>query len=316
MKLDLQDIIIGLIAGTATAILCLGVASGSGLSVLLYLLSAVPIIVAGLGWGLGASIISVVVSSIAVLLVANQQTAVFIILTTALPAALTAYLLTLSRPADEIGGPQGQVAWYPLSDVLLRLCLIVGSAFILIGVMIGYGQELMQPVLDELVVRLEQSNPEFSFTPEARIQFDSAMIGLMPFLQPAMWVIVLVSNLYLGLKITHISGQLRRPIEIFPITLRMPKLALVPFGIAILVSLAGGGLGLAGTALCGAFFAGFMLAGFALFHAYSMGKPWRLLAMILVYVATLITMLPPIFMFFIGLFSLTRTVPTSPPHTN
>ncbi|MDZ7823325.1 MAG: DUF2232 domain-containing protein [Ahrensia sp.] len=313
MKFDLNNILVGVLAGAATAILCLGMASGSGLSVLLYLLSAVPIMTAGLGWGLGASVIGVAVAALSVILIANQQTALFVVLTTALPAALSAHWLTLSRPADEIGGKQGSLAWFPLSDVMLRLCIIIGGAFIVIGIMVNYSQELMQPVLDELVARLQENNPEFSFTPEARTQFDGAMLGLMPFFQPFLWVLVLIANLYIALRVTFASGQLKRPREDFPQGMRMPKIALIPFGIAILGTMMSGNIGLAATALAGALSGGFMLSGFAFFHDYSRAKPWRGLAMALVYISTAITMLPPFLMFFLGLFSVARNIPTSSP---
>ena len=47
---------IGLLAGCATTLLCLGVLAGSGLSVVLYFLSAVPLMVATLGWGFAAGV--------------------------------------------------------------------------------------------------------------------------------------------------------------------------------------------------------------------------------------------------------------------
>jgi hypothetical protein len=32
-------------------------------------------------------------------------------------------------PAEEIGGPQGHLAWYPLADVLFAIALITGLAY-------------------------------------------------------------------------------------------------------------------------------------------------------------------------------------------
>lgn len=317
MNINGQDILIGLIAGAATALLCLGVATGSGLSILLYLLSAVPIMVAGLGWSLAASIVATIVATVAVFIIANEMTALFVILTTALPAAACAYWMTLSRPADEIGGPQGKLVWFPIADVLFRLCLMIGAAFIIIGFAINYGPELMKPVLDELVVNLQQNNPDFAFSPEARIQFDAAVVGMMPFMQPLMWTCVMVGNLYIALKITATSGQLKRPKDDFTMAMRMPKPALVPLGIAALLSLLGGAAGLGASAILGGLSAGFMLAGYALFHAYTRGKPWRPFGIFVLYFATVLTMLPPFLMFFIGLFSLARNMPLSnPPHNN
>ncbi|WP_026479932.1 DUF2232 domain-containing protein [Ahrensia sp. 13_GOM-1096m] len=317
MNINGQDIMIGLIAGAATALLCLGVATGSGLSILLYLLSAVPIMVAGLGWSLAASIIATFVATIAVFVIANEMTALFVVLTTALPAAACAYWMTLSRPAEEIGGPQGKLVWFPFADVLFRMCLMIGAAFIIIGIAINYGQELMKPVLDELVANLQINNPDFAFSPEARTQFDAAIVSMMPFMQPLMWTCVMIGNLYIAIKITATSGQLKRPSDDFPTAMRMPKPSLIPFGIAALLSLVGGAAGLGASAILGGLAAGFMLSGFALFHAYSRGRAWRPFGMFVLYFATVLTMLPPFLMFLIGLFSLARNMPISnPPHNN
>jgi hypothetical protein len=317
MRINGQDILIGLIAGAATALLCLGVTTGSGLSILLYLLSAVPIMVAGLGWSLAASIVASIVATVAVFVTANEMTALFVILTTALPAAASAYWMTLSRPADEVGGPKGKLVWFPLSDVLLRMGLMIGTAFIIIGIAINYGPELMKPVLDELVANLQMNNPNFSFSPEARNQFDAAILGMMPFMQPLMWTCVMVGNLYIALKITATSGQLKRPPEDFPTALRMPKISLIPLGIAALLSLIGGTLGLVASAILGGISAGFMLSGYAMFHAYTRGRAWRPFGMFILYFVTILTMLPPFLMFFVGLFSLARSMPISnPPHND
>lgn len=307
MNLNASDTVIGLVAGVATALLCLGVATGSGLSVTLYLLSAVPIMVAGLGWGLRASLIAVAVSSISVVFIANTQTAIFVLLTTSLPGAATAFWLTLSRPAEEVGGPAGELVWFPLSDVLLRLCLMIGTAFILIGAMVSYGPEMLDPIVDQIVERVQLTDPEFAFTDAARAELVVTLSALIPVVQPLVWTMILVGNIYVAAKITRASGQLKRPQDDFPTQMYMPKLALVMFAGALLLSFLSGSIGFVGSALSGAFFAGFILSGFALFHAVSRGKPWRMPALIIVYGATFFMMLPAFILFLVGLFASARS---------
>lgn len=311
MNLSTNDMFIGIVAGLATALLCLGVATGSGLSVTLYLLSAVPIMAAGLGWGLRASLIGIVVSSIAVVMIANTQTAVLVLLTTSLPAAASAYWLTLSRPAEEVGGPEGKLVWYPLSDVLLRLCLMVSAAFIFVGAMINYGPELLEPIVDQMAERIRASDPQFAFTDAARQDLLETLTALIPVLQPLMWTLILVGNLYLALRITRASGQLRRRKDDFPNTMRMPKISLVIFAVALLLSMLSGSIGLIGSAISGGMIAGFTLAGFAMFHAISRGKPWRTPALVMVYVGTFFMFLPAFILFLIGLVASARTQPLS-----
>lgn len=313
MNMNANDMVIGFVAGLATALLCLGVATGSGLSVTLYLLSAVPIMVAGLGWGLRASLIAVAVSSIAVVSIANTQTAIFVLLTTSLPGAACAHWLTLSRPAEEVGGPEGKLAWFPLSDVLLRLCLMIGAAFIVIGAMVNYGPEMLDPIVDQVVERVQLTDPEFAFTDAARAEFVATLTALIPVIQPLVWTMILVGNIYIASKITRASGQLKRPQDDYPTQMFMPKLALVVFAGALFLSFLPGSIGFIGAALSGGLFAGFILSGFALFHAFSRGKPWRTPALIIVYGMTFFMMLPVFILFLLGLFSAARRQPFSIP---
>jgi hypothetical protein len=118
---------------------------------------------------------------------------------------------------------------------------------------------------------------------------------------------ILVGNIYVAAKITRASGQLKRPQDDFPTQMYMPKLALVMFAGALLLSFLPGSIGFVGSALSGAFFAGFILSGFALFHAVSRGKPWRMPALIIVYGATFFMMLPAFILFLVGLFASARS---------
>ncbi|WP_349364202.1 MAG: DUF2232 domain-containing protein [Roseitalea porphyridii] len=303
---------IGLIAGSATALLCLGVVAGSGLSVILYFLSAVPLMVATLGWGFVAGVTGAIVAAVAIAAFANLQLAIYIVMTTILPATAAGYWMNLARPADEIGGPAGQLAWYPLSDVIVRLAIITAGAFIVAGFLIGYGPALVEELVGEMIARLQEANPEFAFSPEGRESFMGFMTGAIPFMQPALWLMVLVGSLYLALGITRASGRLTRPRDDWPTALRLPRSGAIILAVAIAISFFSGPIGLAATAIAGALVSGFTLAGFAVFHERTRGAPWRPLAMITVYGAVLITLIAALPFFFVGLFATSRPMPVSP----
>lgn len=303
---------IGALAGVATMLLALGVTSGSGLAVILYLLSPLPIMVAGLGWGLGAGIAGIVVAALGIAVVGNGETAVVITLTTTVPAAMCAFLMGLSRPAEEMGGPKGQIAWYPLSDVLFRLALMTAIAFVVIGVLIDYGPELMAQFADQFISRLQEADPEFAFTPEARTEFVSAMTGMLPLIQPALWMMLLVANLYFALSIARASGKLSRPREVWPISMRMPRPALLAFGAALVASFFTGNISLVASVFVGALLGGFTLAGFAVMHERTMGKAWRPIALIVVYFSVALTLVAAIPFALLGLIATARHVPITP----
>ena len=56
MNLPARSIGIGALAGMASALLAIGVASESGLAIALYFLAPLPIFIAALGWGLGGAL--------------------------------------------------------------------------------------------------------------------------------------------------------------------------------------------------------------------------------------------------------------------
>jgi len=303
---------IGLLAGAATTLLCLGVAFGSGLSVLLYFLSAVPLMVAALGWGTAAGISGAIAAAMLITAFANFQAALFIVMTTVLPATAAGYWMNLARPAEEIGGPKDKIVWYPLSDVILRLALITASAFIVAGVLIGYGPGLVEELVSEMLTRLEQADAQLAVPEESRPGFVAMMTGVIPFMQPALWLMILVGSLYLALAITRASGRLKRPRDDWPVALRMPRLGSMILAGAIIGTFVPGVIGLAATTIAGALFSGFTLAGFSVFHERSRGTPWRPLAMIVVYGGVVLLGLPIIALFLVGLFATARHMPISP----
>jgi len=138
------------------------------------------------------------------------------------------------------------------------------------------------------------------------------MTGAIPFMQPALWLMVLTGSLYLALAITRASGRLGRPRDDWPMALRMPRLGALIMGICIVITFVPGAVGLAATAVVGALVSGFTMAGFALFHARSRGQGWRPLALIVVYGAVLLTLIAAIPFFFAGLFATARHMPVSP----
>ncbi|MEM1378111.1 MAG: DUF2232 domain-containing protein [Pseudomonadota bacterium] len=287
MKLTPQDIGFAFLAALATVLLCLGVTSGSGLSVILYFLSAVPLMVVTLGWGLPVGLVGAAIATVIILFAANPQTAIFIVTTTIGPAVLSGFLMNLARPAEEVGGPAGKMVWYPLADVIFRMAIITGLAFIVAGALIGYGPELINPLIGEFVVRYQEVSPEFQgFSPEALAQFQSFILFFLPFFQSMMWTMVLVANLAIALSITRRSGRLKRPADDWAFALRLPRMAVVVFCLALLASFVSGTIGLAANAILGALAGGFIIAGFALMHAAVRGQPWAPFAIIMAYLST------------------------------
>lgn len=144
MKFNGTIIGIGILAGLASALMSSGVIAQGGamaaMAMVLYFLTPLPIFVVALGWGSSAGIVAAATATVAVGVVAVPLAALLMALTSFIPAATGAYLSGLARPAEELGGPKDILVWYPLSDIVFRLAMMVALSFIVIGAILGFGR--------------------------------------------------------------------------------------------------------------------------------------------------------------------------------
>lgn len=274
----------GILAGLATAALS---AAMSGGMAFLFMLSPLPLMLAALGFGaisgLAAALTTVIVVAAMAGLIGTAVVAAIIVV----PSVLAAQLANLARPAEEVGGPAGKLVWFPLADILFYTGLAIAAGFIVTGIIHGYGDAFGTELTARLMEAMQQADPQMQLTSDQMSELAAMMTALLPAQLPFVWMCVLVANLYTALALAHRAGQLKRPHDAWPMALRMPRAALPVFAVAMLLTLASGGLGHIGSAVSGAMAAGFMMAGFAMLHERSMGKPWRPAALGAAYLAAL-----------------------------
>tara|TARA_Y100000815_G_scaffold275057_2_gene311314 strand:- start:11009 stop:11989 length:981 start_codon:yes stop_codon:yes gene_type:complete len=314
--LTVKTIGIGALAGATTALLCLGLASGSMLAVLLFFISPVPLMVAGLGFGLSAAVTGAIVAIAANYVFANVFVATLVALAISAPACATSYWLNLARPADEVGGPEGQLAWYPLADVLFANALFTALAFVVLGAMIGFGPELAGELATRFVARLQEINPEATLSPDAVGNLRDFMLTVVPVAQPFSWMLTLTLSIYIATAIARRSGLMKRPRDDWPRALRLPRPAIIAFMAAVLLGFVSGGIGHAASAFSGALGAGLAMAGLAMLHARTRGMAVRAGILVLAYVAILV--ISPLILVSItaGMFGAGRHFPLSPSGPN
>ncbi len=301
MKLDRTVAVIGLLAGITAALLVLGAVKSADMAFTLYAMSTLPILIAGLGWGHAASAIAVVTGAAVVAATIAPQAALLIGLVSFVPAGWISHLANLARPAAEIGGPKDMLAWYPLPNVLLHLCLLVSLAVVVTGVMIGYGPDLIDKLVD-MVMQSAASQPGFPPTdPEVLAQTKRVLLHLFPVVQSMVWVITQFFTYYIATRIVSATGRPVRPRENMNSALRMNRNAIFVLLGSLALSFADGPLGLVGAAVSGAFAAGFLIAGFAVLHFRSRGKGWRPLLLTFLYFAAFFTVLPGIIIMIYGM---------------
>lgn len=311
MNFSVQQLGIGALAGVATAMLSVGMASGSALGLFAYFLSAFPLMVAGLGWGFVAAIVAAASAALFSSFMISPSFTAVLGATTLLPSLTAVWYFALARPAEEIGGPEGKLAWFPLADTLLRTAGAVAAGFIVTGALIGYGPQFIRANVDLIVERMRTIDPQFQPSPGFEDSMTSLLTVVLPFFQTGFWFAVLAANLYLAAKLARTSGRFARPADNWPLTLRLPQRGLIAFGIALAAAFIPGSIGHAAAAVAGALAAGFVMAGLARVHSSTRGKPWRPVAIWVAYVLVLF-FLPALVAFLIaGLMETGRFVPVS-----
>lgn len=302
------SLLVGLLAGISAAFLLVSAGSPSSLSFILFAAAALPVLIAGLGWSNLASIVAVLSAMAVIGIATTPQAALVSAVTTLAPAAWIAHLSNLARPAEEIGGPEGAVIWYPLPEIFVRIALCVCIGLIAVGVAMGYGSEFVGQLVEIFVATIKESNAAYSPSPEGIAEMKQFFLYALPAIQAAMWVTILLAGWYVASAIVRMSGRSKRPKDDIPSQLRMPRTGAIALAAGGAMSFVDGGIGLIGWTICGAFGAGFIIAGFAIAHHRTRGKPARGLLLWAAYLATIIFTVPLAFFLFLGLFDTARTL--------
>jgi predicted membrane protein DUF2232 len=270
-------LLIGLGFGLASALLFYSAAEGGGwLGLLLFCLTPLPPMLAGLGWGWLPAAAGGVAGSVAVAAIAGAPLGLAYFLAVGLPAALVAYLAYLSRPSPY---EPDKREWYPLGRLLAALSLYAGTLPVLALPWAGGNFDSLRPVaLDLIGVAVKQSN-ELRVRPPTDAQID-AMADLAVVVVPAAvavyWLLIMTPNLYLAGRIAGASGRLARDWPDLP-SFTYPAGFPLLLGGALIASFAPGTVGIVGTSFTGALMFAHLLAGLALVHFIAQrGARWVL----------------------------------------
>ena len=302
---------IGILAGIAATLLVLGANAQPSFSSLLYAASALPVLIAGLGWGNRAAAVGIATAAVLGAVAGSPFFSLAMAFFTLIPAGWLSHLANLARPASELGGPDHLVAWYPISDILLHLCGLVTVAVIALGVVIGYGPELTNQMVDVMTEAFRAQDPSLAPDPVGLAQTKAMIVLMLPLVQGGIWVMLLFAAFYIAVRIVSRSGRALRPREDMPSALRMNRYAIFIFLVGILLTFMGGVPAMVGAVICGTFGAGFLMAGFASIHFRSQGKDWRVPVLVLCYLSSMLV-LPAIGILVLGLADTRRTIALTP----
>jgi hypothetical protein len=302
----------GLIAGVTAALLSLSANAQSSLAIVLYAASALPILIAGLGWGNASAFIAVLAGGATASMLVSSHFALLIVIITLIPAGWLSNLANLARPASELGGPEDALAWYPLSNILAHLAVMVTLGMVAVGAIVGYDSAMASQLVDIVITTLKAQEPLYNPDAASVAQLKSVFALALPLVQGALWVFLLFAAYYVASFIVRLSGRGLRPREDMPSTLRMHRNAIFFFLAGLLVTFLGGVPALIGALVCGTFGAGFVLAGFASLHFRTRGKSWRLAALWLAYISVLLFTIPVFVILILGLMDTRRAIALTP----
>jgi len=277
----IQIAIVGIGAGLASALLFVSPFGGTLLALPLFVLSALPIAIAGLAWGSIAAVVAAAGAAATIgIAIALPAGAIHLALFGA-PMAWCCRLAWLSRNDDATGIAE----WFPIGRILFHGAAATAVGLVVVGVIIGYDPAAMTTELTAALTEWLAAAPDGGAPPSAAelepfVRFN---VLAMPFTTGALLVIIFAVNLWLASRIAEASGRLARPRE--PMwTAVLPSEAVAVFVIAAGAALVPSAVGYASGAVAGAFGGALALIGLAVLHATTIDSPVRILILTAVYV--------------------------------
>jgi len=267
-----QMVLIGLGAGAAAALLFASVASGSLLSVFLFYLSALPILIAALGWSHWAALIAAVCAATGLASVFGSFFLLAFLVGVGVPAWWLGYLALLAR-AERNGAED--LEWYPVGNLVVWAALI-GSLCVVAAIPhFGTDAESFNAALArafERVIRLQTHTPADATLELPGVSDPKRLVDILVMAMPAAAAVIAtvtnVFNLWLAARIVSVSGRLRRP---WPDISAMTFPIWAPLALAVTVAasfgpdLVGIIAGIVGASLLMAY----AILGFAVVHSIS-----------------------------------------------
>jgi hypothetical protein len=271
-----QPVFVGIGAGVAAALLYLAPIGGSALAFPLFMLTGLPLAIAGFGWGVVAGLSAAVAGALVVVAVLGVIAALVFIALFAAPIAWLTRLAGMSRSADP-DDPASNAEWFPLGRLLLHTALAVAIGLVAVGFVTGYDPAIVATEASRALLDFMGEAPmgEPQPTPESIAPFVDLYVAILPFTLAMFMVAVLVFNLWLGALTARKSGRMVRPAERLW-TIVAPNELMIGFGVAAaLALLLSGPLGEVAAVVAGAFGCALALVGLAVLHALTVGMAGR-----------------------------------------
>jgi len=265
----MRSLILGSLAGGASAVLVLIAASGP-LGIMLGYLAPLPLFLAGLTHGLPAVVIAGGVGTLISALNGLLSGGIYLV-TFAAPAALVVRQALLARPATEASANaevHGDLEWYPAGQLVVWL---VGWALGLFGLALlltadheGGMPGMLQPLLEQFLAAMPQNGTAQQGGDMAAMAKNLAT--MMPAVFGFSWLVMMTINGTLAQGLARMLKQNRRPTPRYRL-LVLPRLLAFALAAAIVAGLVlPGDAGFIGATVAAILAFPFFLQGLAVVH--------------------------------------------------
>jgi hypothetical protein len=255
---------------------------------ILMFITALPIALAGLGWGWRSAVLAGAVGALIILLFSSPAAAAAFVLTQAAPMAVLTYLAVLSRPLESPhasasyadGDDAVRLEWYPPGRLVVWSAVMSGLIAVLVLMVLGGDLEQLRQTLGEFIkAAIAASLPtaesgQLQLSEAELAALSEIALSVLPAASAMSWMGSQLFNLWLAGRVTLASGQLARPWpDLAAIT--YPAGTPLAFGVVLFATSLSGYAGLAASAFAGGLFAAYLLLGLAILHYTTRGRSWR-----------------------------------------
>jgi hypothetical protein len=268
-------LLIALGAGLISAVVFASATTGPLLMrMVLFLLTALPLFLAGLGLGPRAAAVAGSAGTLLVYLAGSQLAALVFAASQAIPAGILVYLAALNRTDSD-----GHTEWYPAGRIVIAAALIAGGFATLTLFLLGGDIDTLRTALREMLQTfVDNELPKMPDAPKlGPAEIDEATgiaLALLPAASAISTMGSLLFNLWLAGRITMASGRLQRPWPDLAAIVYPPSAPLMLAAATALGFLAGLP-GMIAAAFAGPLLFAYVLLGLAVVHYTTRGLSWR-----------------------------------------
>jgi hypothetical protein len=285
--------LIGIGAGLVAAVLFASLANNSALAFMLFYLTPLPVLLAGMGWGVRAALLAFISATSLLAVVLSVKYALGFALMVGVPGFILSYLMLLRRHIPADGAVQSRTEWYPFGRIIAWASVMAGGLVTLALFLIGGDGEsyrqMIASVFDDAAMKQLQSmlGSEFDQA-EFQLFVERFSRYILPAFAATFWLLIMVGNLWLAAKSAVISGLLDRPVPDFT-KIDYPLFLSAGFMVALALNFSSGLVGLIGTAFLGAFACAHLLLGLGVVHVLVGGLPLKPLFLFALYAGLILT---------------------------